>query len=105
MRIRAVLLLCAAVGWLWPTVPTLAADDTLAQIEAMVRGYKQKGFGPFAGYAGVYDNLKSCKRLPTPDVLLGSVWLQTKWLTWFEGDDIVFIQFLVPDHLEHVPAQ
>jgi hypothetical protein len=52
-----------------------------------------------AGFAGVYDVLKSCRRLELVDVPLGTMWLMTKWVVWFEGDDLVFVQFLAPGNV------
>jgi hypothetical protein len=99
MKIRTWLLAALAVAWLWPARQVLAEGVSLAQIQALVAQSKQKNSGPFAGFAGIYDLLKSCRPLEHPDVLLGTSWLQTKWVVWFEGDSIVFVQFLAPTNV------
>jgi hypothetical protein len=48
------------VACLWSAAHA-AESPKLAQIKAVVGEYRQKSFGPLAGFAGVYDISKTCQ--------------------------------------------
>ena len=97
MKLRKWLAAGLVAAVLGPAAPARAGErPTLAQIQALVSGYKQKSSGPLASFAGVYDLLKTCRPLEVQDGLMATVWLQGKWVVWFEGDELVFVQFLAP---------
>src|SRR5262249_5454820 len=100
MKMRSWLLTgVTAAAWLWPA--THAAERPTLAIQALVSASKQKNSGPLAQFAGVYDVAKSCKPMEDADGLLGTLWLTSKWVVWFEGDDLVFAQFLAPGNVVH----
>ncbi len=96
MKIRRSLLAGLIVACLWPAAHALGDGPALAQIQALVGASKQKNSGPLAEFAGLYDLLKSCRPPAHADMLISTLWLQTKWVIWFEGDDLVFAQLLAP---------
>ena len=98
MKIQTSLLVGLTVACLWPSAHA-AESPKLAQIKTLVSGYRQKSFGPFAHFAGVYDILKSC-RPSERDIGLGTEWLLAKSLIWFEGDNIIVVSFLTPAKVE-----
>ncbi|HLH91565.1 MAG TPA: hypothetical protein VKX28_24210 [Xanthobacteraceae bacterium] len=71
----------------------------MAQIQSLLDNARKSNSGPLAEFAGIYDLGKTCARLENPDHLSGTLWLLSKWLTWFEGDDFVFVQLLAPKNL------
>jgi hypothetical protein len=93
------------VACLWSAAHA-AESPKLAQIKAVVGEYRQKSFGPLAGFAGVYDISKTCQpfvrkpaappNLPIDDAFLGTKWMLAKSVIWFEGDDILFVEFVNP---------
>jgi len=106
MKIRRSLLSGLIVACLWPAAHA-AESPQLAQIKARVSEARQKSFGPFASFAGVYDILKSCRPLghpdrplSAPDAPLGAQWLLTKSVIWFEGNDILHVKFVTPANVE-----
>lgn len=96
MIIRGFLLASFVAAGLWLAAPAYAEMPTLAQIEGLIGAAKQKNSGPLAEFAGIYDLEKTCRPLKNRDLMLGVAWLQAKWVTWFEGDDFVFVQLLAP---------
>lgn len=110
MKIQTSLLVGLTLTYLWPAAH--AAENTkLAQIKTLISEYRQKNFGPFAGFAGVYDISRTCqpfvsKSVPiaalnkVDDTVAGTYWLLSKSLIWFEGDAIVTVIFLYPDKVD-----
>ena len=110
MKIQPSLLAGLTVACLW-SVAHAAESSQLAQIKAVVGEYRQKSFGPLAGFAGVYDISKTCKpfvrkksdaplNLPADDAVLGTMWLLAKSVIWFEGNDILIALFVSPTKVD-----
>jgi len=101
MKIRTLLLVGLTAAWLWPAAHAAAEESAqLAQIKARVSDARQKSSGPLAEFAGVYDIDKSCRPPEHLDAAWGTMWLITKSVFWFEGDDIVFFKFISPANAE-----
>lgn len=108
MKIRTSLLAGPIAACLWPAAQA-AESAKLAQIKAVISEYRQKSFGPLAGFAGVYDILKTCqpfvRRSHAPfadpaDAAVGTTWLLAKSVIWFEGDDMLFVGFVSATKVE-----
>lgn len=99
MKIRRLRFAGFLAASLWPAAPAHAEMPTQVQIEALLNEAKQKNSGPLAEFAGLYDLEKTCRPLEHPDGLLGAIWLRTKWVTWFEDYDFVFVQLLAPKNV------
>jgi hypothetical protein len=100
MNIRTALLAGLTAACLWPAAHAAAESAQLAQIKARIGEARQNSSGPLAGFAGVYDILKSCRPVEHPDAALGAMWLIVKSVIWFEGDDILFASFTNPAKVE-----
>jgi hypothetical protein len=82
----------------------------LGQIKTVISEYRQKSFGPLAGFAGVYDISKTCQpfvrkpdaplNLPVDDAVFGTMWLLDKSVIWFEGNDILIALFVSPTKVD-----
>lgn len=100
MNIRTLLLAGLAAVCLWPAAHAAAESAKLAQIRARIGDARQTSSGPLAGFAGVYDILKSCQPPEHMEPIGGTMWLIAKSVIWFEGDDMLFIPFTNPAKVE-----
>lgn len=107
MKIQTSLLAGLTATCLWSVAH--AESPKLAQIKAVISEYRQKNFGPLAGFAGVYDLSKTCQpfvRKSAPpldksdDAVFGTVWLLDKSVIWFEGNDILIVLFVSPTKVD-----
>jgi hypothetical protein len=107
MKIQTSLLAGLTAAYLW-SVAHAVESPKLAQIKAVISEYRQKSFGPLAGFAGVYDISKTCQpfvRKSAPldksnDAGFGTIWLLDKSVIWFEGNDILIVLFVSPTKVD-----
>src|SRR5690349_1513000 len=70
------------------------------QLAAVIADYKKNNAGDLKEFAGVYDSAKQCTtnlyESSLYDPLMPTLTLISEQFMWFEGDTVVFVQFLAP---------